>query len=162
MKPEDIKNLIKGLEPFLEQKIKEAHFTGIQTGGTQTSNLADEVLKKIEPTIKESMDKNFNGKMGRLDQKLTDHISSFDEFKEDIKTMFKDKEIRVSSLEKGKIQIWTAISVLLLLGGAIITLSIKAIDSKIEKGFQSPEVQKIIKTSIEQALLENATIYENK
>ena len=44
----------------------------------------------------------------------------------------------------------------------IITLSIKAIDNKIEKGFQSPEVQKIIKTSVEQALLENATIYENK
>ena len=35
--------------------------------------------------------------------------------KEDIKTMFKDKEIRVNSLEKGKIQIWTAISVLLFI-----------------------------------------------
>lgn len=144
------------------KKIEDLIVKAVQSGKQETSGLADEVLKKIEPAIKESMDKNFNGKMGRLDQKLTDHISSFDEFKEDIKTMFKDKEIRVSSLEKGKIQIWTAISVLLLLGGAIITLSIKAIDNKIEKGFQSPEVQKIIKTSVEQALLENATIYENK
>ena len=47
--------------------------------------------------------------------------------------MFKDKETRINTLEKGKIQIWTAISVLLLFGGAIITLSIMAIDSKVKE-----------------------------
>lgn len=145
------------------KQLEELIVKAVQSGKQEISGLADEVLKKIEPTIKESMDKNFNGKMGRLDQKLSDHISSFDEFKEDMKSIFKDKEIRLNTLEKGKIQIWTAISILLLLGGGIITLSIMAIDNKIEKGFQSKEVQEIIYKSVEQALLNNTQgIYEAK
>lgn len=145
------------------KQIEDLIVKAVQFGKKETSGLADEVLKKIEPTIKESMDKNFNGKMGRLDQKLSDHISSFEEFKEDMKSIFKDKEIRLNTLEKGKIQIWTAISILLLLGGGIITLSIMAIDNKIEKGFQSKEVQEIIYKSVEQALLNNTQgIYEAK
>lgn len=145
------------------KKIEDLIVKAVQSGKQETSGLAGEVLKKIEPTIKESMDKNFNGKMGRLDQKLSDHISSFDEFKEDMKSIFKDKEIRLNTLEKGKIQIWTAISLLLFFGGAIITLSIMAIDNKIEKGFQSKEVQEIIYKSVEQALLNNTQgIYEAK
>lgn len=134
------------------KKIEELIVKAVQSGKQETSGLADEVLKRIEPTIKESMDKNFNGKMGRLDQKLSDHISSFDEFKEDMKSIFKDKEIRLNVLEKGKIQIWTAISVLLLFGGAIITLSVMAIDNKIKNGFQSEEMQQAIDKSVEQAL----------
>ena len=41
---------------------------------------------------------------------------------------------RVISLEKSRIQIWTAISILLVLGGSIIGLSVMAIDTKIENG----------------------------
>ncbi|HRH25317.1 MAG TPA: hypothetical protein PLQ20_03215 [Candidatus Paceibacterota bacterium] len=43
---------------------------------------------------------------------------------------------RVNSLETSRTQIWTAISILLFLGGAIITLSISAINTKIEKGIK--------------------------
>lgn len=41
---------------------------------------------------------------------------------------------RVNSLESSRTQIWTSISILVFLGGTIITLAIMAIDSKIEKG----------------------------
>ncbi len=41
---------------------------------------------------------------------------------------------RVTSLEGSRIQVWTAIAVLLVLGGTIIYLSIMAIDNKIDQG----------------------------
>lgn len=41
---------------------------------------------------------------------------------------------RVTSLESTRVQVWTAISILLLLGSTIIYLSIKAIDVKIRDG----------------------------
>lgn len=44
---------------------------------------------------------------------------------------------RVSSLESSRVQIWTSISVLIALGGAIIFLSIQAIDSKIKDGIET-------------------------
>ena len=41
---------------------------------------------------------------------------------------------RVSSLETSRIQVWTAITILTLLGGTIITLAIMAINNKIKEG----------------------------
>ena len=41
---------------------------------------------------------------------------------------------RVTSLENDRAKIWGAMAVLTLLGGAIITLAIQAIDSKIKNG----------------------------
>lgn len=43
---------------------------------------------------------------------------------------------RVNSLEKSRVQVWTAISILTLLGAGIISLAIMAIDSKIDKGIR--------------------------
>lgn len=43
---------------------------------------------------------------------------------------------RVDSLEKTRIQVWSSMAVLLLVGGAIITLSVMAINSKIKEGIQ--------------------------
>lgn len=77
----------------------------------------------------------------------------FDEAKEHRLEMRNDiKEIkiqtqltngRVNGLENTRTQIWTAIAVLIFLGGAIITLSIMAIDSKIEKAISSTLEAKI-------------------
>jgi len=39
---------------------------------------------------------------------------------------------RVGSLERSRAQLWGAIAVLIILGGAIISLSIMAIDNKIQ------------------------------
>ena len=44
---------------------------------------------------------------------------------------------RVDSLETSRTKIWTAISVLLLVGGAVISLAIMAIDSKIKDGIDN-------------------------
>ncbi len=54
---------------------------------------------------------------------------------------------RVTSLEKSRIQMWTAVSIILLLGGTIVTLVIMAIDGKIQK-------------AITQALKDNVTQIE--
>lgn len=43
---------------------------------------------------------------------------------------------RVSSLESSRTQIWTAIAVVIFLGGVIISLSIMAIDAKIAKNIK--------------------------
>lgn len=44
---------------------------------------------------------------------------------------------RVNSLEKSRIQVWTAIGVLTTLGGIIIYLSVMAIDAKIQRGIET-------------------------
>ena len=55
-----------------------------------------------------------------------------------IETNSKEVNSKINTLSKdysiNKAKIWTAISVLLIVGGAIITLSIMAIDSKIKNG----------------------------
>lgn len=47
---------------------------------------------------------------------------------------------RVSSLEKSRTQVWTAISIMVLLGGTLMALAVKnvenGIDSKINRGIQ--------------------------
>lgn len=43
---------------------------------------------------------------------------------------------RVNSLEKSRIQIWTAISVVLAVGAVLYTLLLAHIDDKISKGMQ--------------------------
>lgn len=44
---------------------------------------------------------------------------------------------RVNSLERSRVQIWTAIFMFLALGGIILTLAVMAIDSKIKNGIVS-------------------------
>jgi len=77
----------------------------------------------------------------------------FDEAKESRLEMRNDiKEIklqtqltngRVNGLENTRTQLWTAITVLIFLGGAIITLSIMAIDAKIQDAITTALESKI-------------------
>lgn len=73
-------------------------------------------------TIKEVMELNFN--------ELKQHLI-------DIKTQTTKTNGRVNSLEKSRVQVWTAIGVLTMLGGAIIYLSVMAIDNKIQRGIET-------------------------
>ena len=64
----------------------------------------------------------------------------FDEMAEhlkEIKVQTKLTNGRVSSLEKSRIQIWTSIAILLVVGGVIITLSVMAIDHKVQEAVET-------------------------
>ena len=56
---------------------------------------------------------------------------------------------RVNSLETTRVQVWTAITILLFLGGVIITLSLMAIDTKIKDGIQQALAESVSKVQIE-------------
>lgn len=73
-------------------------------------------------TIKEVMEQNF----GEMRTHLTE-----------IKAQTIKTNGRVNSLEKSRVQVWTAIGILTCLGGIIITLAIMAIDTKISKGIET-------------------------
>lgn len=66
--------------------------------------------------------------------------SGFKEMREhltEIKTQTIKTNGRVNSLEKSRVQVWTAIGVLTTLGGVIIYLSVMAIDTKIARGIET-------------------------
>ncbi len=73
-----------------------------------------------------------------------------DKMLDDIKTQTIKTNGRVNSLEGSRIQIWTAISMLLFLGGTIIYLSIMAIDSKLDK--KGAEIQANVSHAVVQQL----------
>ena len=72
----------------------------------------------------------------------------FDEMKEDIKEIkvqTTKTNGRVSSLESSRDRLWGGMALLTLLGGAIITLSVMAIDTKIEKAITTALEERINK-----------------
>lgn len=100
----------------------------------------DNILQEIRADGKETLEqaKKTNGRVTKLEDwsgstKLI--IEKLLKENTDI-----DKDVSVS-----KAKIWTAITVLMLLGGAMITLAIMAIDSKIEKGIQTALDNKVNK-----------------
>lgn len=74
MNEQDIQNIIKGLEPLLNQKIKESHSVGLESGGKEISNLADTILHKIEPIVEKSIEKYVNGRVKALDTKFDAYV----------------------------------------------------------------------------------------
>lgn len=67
---------------------------------------------------------------------------------------------KTGSLLKSRTQIWTAIGILTVMGSAIITLAVMAINSKIKDGFSSPEVKEEIRNQIKYGLDEALKDYE--
>lgn len=72
-------------------------------------------------TLKEVVETNF--------KEMREHL-------QEIKIQTIKTNGRVNSLEKTRVQVWTAIGVLMFIGSAVITLSIMAIDNKIDKSVQ--------------------------
>lgn len=73
--------------------------------------------KDLAYTIKEVLEQRFD--------EMGEHL-------QEIKVQTTKTNGRVWSLERSRIQVWTAIAVLTLLGGTLIALSIMAIDNKIK------------------------------
>jgi len=73
-------------------------FKAVQSGKKETSDLVTDILQKIEPIINKNLDKNFNGKIGRLDEKVTNnsetmkqYIERDDKWKEKIELLLKER-----------------------------------------------------------------------
>lgn len=74
--------------------------------------------------------------MKNLTDKLEEHHNDVMTELTEIKVQTTQHNGRMRSLEMSRAQIWGAIGVLVLLGGGIITLSVRAIDQKIEEGIR--------------------------
>lgn len=83
--------------------------------------------------------------MKNLSDKLEEHHEDVMRELTEIKGQTIKTNGRVNSLELSRSYIWGAMAVLVILGGTIITLAVKAIDQKIEDG-----VRKGIAEAIEQ------------
>ncbi len=80
----EIQQLITTLVPILDQKIKESHSTGLETGGKEVSNLVDTILHRIEPVIEKSIEKHVNGKIRAIDVKIDAYIVSSEKWREEV------------------------------------------------------------------------------
>jgi hypothetical protein len=107
MSPEDKEYF----EQLLTKTVKENQVIGLQSGKKENSDLVFSIKEVFEQRLSEQ----------------TEHLI-------EIKEQVKKTNGRVTSLEETRTKIWTAIGLLTFLGGAIITLSIMAIDNKIQKG----------------------------
>lgn len=83
--------------------------------------------------------------MKNLSDKLEEHHEDVMRELTEIKGQTIKTNGRVNSLELSRSYIWGAMAVLVILGGTIITLAVKAIDQKIEDG-----IRKGIAEAIEQ------------
>ena len=104
----------------------------------------DELLQEIRSDGKETLEqaKKTNGRVGRLEEWSDGTKLIIEKLLKEGKDI--DKDVSVS-----KAKIWTAIAVLMLLGGAITTLAIMAIDSKIEKGIKQALENNVAKVEYE-------------
>lgn len=100
-------------EDLLKRTAKENQSIGLQSGKKENSDL----VFSLKDVFKDKF------------EELTSHLV-------EIKDQVKKTNGRVTSLEKSRTQIWTTISVCIFLGGAIMTLAVMAIQSKIDKGIQ--------------------------
>jgi len=66
-----------------KQYFEEIIFKAVQSGKQETSGLVNDVLRRMDPAIEKSIEKYVNGKINRLDQKITDYIENDDKWKED-------------------------------------------------------------------------------
>jgi hypothetical protein len=83
-----------------------------------------------------------NGRVRKLEDWANETKLMLEKLIKDDRDM--DKDVSVS-----KAKIWTAITVLMLLGGGIITLAVMAIDSKIEKGIKQALENNVAKVEYE-------------
>jgi hypothetical protein len=136
------------LQQIIQQGIKEAHASGIQSGKQETSNLVyslkdvfeqrfDETMShliEMKQDIKETKQK-LEFQNGRV-RKLEDWQNTTQIGITTLNTILQDYQVN-----KGRI--WLAVGLITLFGATIITLSITAIDSKIEKGIQQALINNV-------------------
>jgi len=89
----------------------KAHFEdvivkAVQSGKQETSGLVDTIMHKMEKGIEESINRNVNGKIKRLDEKIDAYIISDNEWKDRYSPYL---EGLANITGSGKIILWMAI-----------------------------------------------------
>ena len=114
------------------QHFEDIIVKAVQSGKKETSDLVDLILHRMEPVIKESIDRNVNGKIVKLTEKIDVHVKNFDDYiildtdwKDDDKKWKAEYEPYLKGMVSiglsGRIIIWTIIS-LGSVAGAIVAI----------------------------------------
>lgn len=101
-----------------KQYFEELILKAVQSGKKETSGLVAEIMHKMEQGIEASINKNVNGKIKRLDEKIDAYIISDDKWKQDVSPYIQGL-VNVSGTGKilGKFAIWVT-----AIGGAILLI----------------------------------------
>lgn len=122
----------------------------------QFKKIIDQALKENTVLVKTSTEKENSNLVFSLKEVFEQRLDEMTEHLVEIKDQVKKTNGRVNSLENHRSYLWGAYTLLAILGGVIITLSIQAIDSKIKEAnresISSPEFQQILDKTVEQAL----------
>lgn len=102
-----------------------------------TRDLVADLKNQFLTTIRDEIKVTVNGKIDAIKVHLENQDSVLKEIKTEQNNAKEALNATTMSLQISKTQFWTAITLLLLLGGTIISLSITAIDSKIKEGIVS-------------------------
>jgi hypothetical protein len=107
------------LKLIIDQSIKEAHLSGIQSGKVENSNLVDDIIHKLETKIDSSVEfavkKYVNGKIDNLNAKIDNYIEEDTKWKETASPYVKSVQEFVGFSKVGGI----IMKGLLLVGGAV-------------------------------------------
>lgn len=115
----------------------------------QFKKIIQEAIKENSTLVKNSTEKENSNLVFPLKEIMEQRFDEQNSHLIEIKEQVKKTNGRVNSLELSRSYLWGAVAVLLLLGGGIAGLFWSVLEAKINK-------------VVEQALLENANIYENK
>lgn len=107
------KKMLEDATTASDQKMKEYLFQAVQSGKSETSGLVALILHKMEEHIENSVNRNVNGKIIGLVQKVDDYIKTDNEWKEEYQPYIKG----LANVSGGvKIMVWCAVGISAVIG----------------------------------------------
>lgn len=113
MTPQELQHL----EDRIDIKMKEIHLMSLQSGKKETSGLVDEIMHKMEQGIELAINKNVNGKIKRLDEKLEAYIIQDNAWKSEFEPYIKGL---ANVTGGGKILVWFSGAVISIWGAILL------------------------------------------
>jgi len=110
------------MTPEEKQHFEEFLVKAVQSGKKETSGLVDLVIHKQEDHIEKAINRLVNGKIDKANLKIDsmkEHLRQQDQTLKEIQEKLNATD---KSLSMSQTQFWTAITVLIFLGGTIIYL----------------------------------------
>lgn len=77
------------MTPEDRQHFEDLIVKAVQSGKQETSGLVELILHRIEPVVATSIEKNVNGKINKLTDKLDDYIKSDNQWKSEYEPFLK-------------------------------------------------------------------------
>jgi len=138
------------LQQLIQQGIKEAHFSGLQAGKLETSNLVYSLKDVFEQRFDETMSHLIEMKQDLKDTKQkvefqNGRVRKLEDWQNTTQIGMTALNTILQDYQVNKGRIWLAVTLLTIFGGTIVALSIMQIDHKIEKGIQQALVNNVEK-----------------